>query len=218
LQFAKKKILSLLVYILCSVSCTAFASSKYLLGFGYFSQNAMNKTTKKETGEPSLMGTNMFPLIFAFSTPVFEGWLIEPQIQWTPAPRSTETLTSSIFVFSLAAGMVITESWNWYLGPSYYSTTLKGKGGTKELNNGTSTTTFAVPGRSVTTKTLALDIGTAVQFSSYRIAFGSLVESIMSNSGKRTYNLYLNFAYDFGGSSGSSSSGGGIFGGKTGFF
>jgi hypothetical protein len=72
-----------------------------------------------------------------------------------------------------------------------------GAGGTQVLNNGTSTTTFALPSNQVTIEEITMNLGTAYSVGKSRIGFDIMIEG--SASSKRTYDLMLSYAYAFSG-------------------
>jgi hypothetical protein len=170
------------------------------IGISYFAQNSLNRSTSKDSGAGDIIGhTALLPLTYTYEMNFGYAWIFSPQFQWTILPHDSSTYTSSMMLANFPVGSALSNSWSWYAGPGLMFYTIKGAGGSKVLNNGTGTATFAVPDRTVTTKTITTDLGMAWKGASQRVAFGTLMESFLSTSGKRTYNLYLNWSYGFGG-------------------
>lgn len=170
-------------------------SSGLFVGLGYFSQNSLYRNTTKDTGKTELLGTAMYPLIFGYKTTVFDDWIVTPQLQWTVMPRDTDTAKMSFLFLDLPVGGSFWDSFEWFVGPGLFWYSIAGKGGTKVMSNGTGTATFGVGDRTSTTKTVTMDLGVAFNLGANRFSFGSVSEGFLSTSGKRSYNLYLNWTY-----------------------
>ena len=192
------KKVQILCFLLLSLSVKVQAA--HFVGISYFAQNSLYKSTSKDSGAGDLFGhTALFPFTYTYDTEFGYGWNFSPQLQWTLIPHDSSTYKSSMMLLNFPVGSVISNNWSWYAGPGLMYYTIKGSGGTKLLNNGTGTATFAVPDQTVTMKTITTDLGMAFKSGGLRLAFGTLMDSFLSTTGKRNYNLYLNFSLGFGG-------------------
>jgi hypothetical protein len=196
-----KLVLFLLVFAIAQRSY-AFADRSYSLGLGYYSQNVLNRTANKESGETSFFGDTLYPLTFKFDYAFSTSWFIAPQLNFTPLSRKAPADTAQVTLLQLSLlfgkNFESSSSWDWYFGPGILQQTIKGAGGTTLLNNGTSFSTFAVPGRSVDTRKLALIIGSAWTKDRSRWAFDFFIENTFSSS-KRAQSMMLSYSYIIGG-------------------
>lgn len=195
-----KRICFLLIGSLISSSAAfAYQDSALGVGLGYFSQNVLNKTSQKETGEAGFLGTASYPLTVKYDKAFGGDWFFSPELTYTLIPRSTPGDTAKVttqhllFQFGKNGG----SSWDWFVGPGLIQYTYKGAGGTAVLNNGTSTATFAVPGKNSTVTQVTANVGGSFSFGNSRIGVELIIENLMSSS-KRTQSLLLGYSYIFG--------------------
>lgn len=203
-------VLALLFALLLSEQSNAYTANHWWAGLGYYSENALNEVANNAEGETGLLGTVNYPLTFKYDWAMVGNWFLAPQLNYTLFPRETKgsgakvTITHLVFNF----GQNAADGFDWSFGPGIFRETIQGKGGTVTLNNGTGTSTFGNPGRTVTIQKLTLDVGGS--YVSGRLHYGLDLYFIAPFSSKeRTQNLMFSIAYDLSGSI--SGGGGGMF-------
>jgi hypothetical protein len=72
---------------------------------------------------------------------------------------------------------------------------IQGKGGTVQLDNGTGTATFALPGRTVQSRTITFNLGSAFNYGPSRFALDLMIEGLTSE--KRSFDIMVSYAYSF---------------------
>ncbi|AZZ36349.1 hypothetical protein CIK05_05940 [Bdellovibrio sp. qaytius] len=203
-------VLILSAALFLSAQANAFTANHWWVGLGYYSENALNKVATDATGKTGFLGTANYPLIVKYDLAAWQSWFVAPQLNYTLLPRETKgngaKVTLTHLVFNI--GQNTSSDFEWSFGPGILRETIQGKGGTTTLNNGTGTSTFANPGRTVSIHKITLDVGGAL--TSGRMRYGLDLYFVAPFSSKeRTQNLMLSFAYDL--SASSSGGGGGMF-------
>lgn len=199
-----------LLILFFGVSCglsraQAFKESSFGVGLGYYSQNFLNKVAQSETGEAKLLGEANYPLNLKYDVEISSEWFFSPQLSYTFSPRKTPgstatvTLTHLAFFFGKNMGSP-SSKWDWYFGPGALQEDIKGKGGTEQLPNGTSTATFALPGRTSSIKKLTMNAGSSFTWNRARFGLDLILENAFSST-KRTQSLMLSYSYLMGGGS-----------------
>lgn len=182
----------------------AFKHKTASLGFGYYSQNVLNKTAAKDDGSTGLLGEPSYPLNLKFDYSLTSDLFLAPVLSYTVMPRATPgdsakvTIAHLVFQFGKNFGGGGSSTFDWYVGPGLISYEIKGAGGTTVLSNGTTTATFAVPGKNISVRKVTANFGGSINFNQSRIGLDLIVENIMSSK-KRTQSMMLSYAYQFGG-------------------
>jgi hypothetical protein len=181
----------------------SFASSmggnSLYVGVGYFSENAYYKIQENSTAQTQFLGTADYPLVGLYHYELGDGYFLEPQIGYNFLGRSAagNSATATILNFMVPYGTTFSvfglTGFDWTLGPGLLRRTLVGSGGTVTLNNGTGTTTFAMPSSSNSSTTLTLNAGLAYVFSGNRFAFDIISEGYLSK--KLNFNLMASYSY-----------------------
>lgn len=199
-MFIRKILLLCLLFSLVSPLAEAFENKTFSLGLGYHSRNILNRIATKSDGSTSLLGVTSFPFIFQYDWNFHEAYFVAPQLAYTFMPQVAADKSTSTTMMHLAfpVGMNFLESGKaeWFVGPGLIQYAMKGKGGTKTMNNGTSTTESAVPGRSVAIRNYTFNVGAAYNFSKSRVALTLISENFISNT-RRTQSLNLAYTYRF---------------------
>lgn len=186
----------------------SFQNEALSVGVGYYSQNVLNKTAVDPAGKTSFLGETSLPLNIKYDFSIFTDWFVAPQLSYTLVPRESEgssakiTLTHLAFLFGKNFQG---SSWDWYAGPGILQQDFDGKGGTVQLLNGSTPTTFYLPSGNSTTRKVSVNLGSSYSFLSTRLGFDLILENAFS-SNKRSESLMFSYAYTFGG--GSSGGGG----------
>lgn len=190
--------------IMLASSSYAFKNKSISVGIGYLSENFMNKTATKSDGSAGFLGETNYNLNLKYDYSLSSDWFLAPQLSYTPMPRSSPGNTAKVsllhLVFQIGQNYSSSGSsgWDWYFGPGILQRQIKGTGGTVQMNNGTGTATFAIPGRSSTVQKVTSNFGSSYNFENSRIGIDLVFESFFSNT-KRTQSLMLSYAYQFSG-------------------
>lgn len=193
-------ILTLAMLFILSNNAQAFQAKHWWAGVGFYSENALNKVAEKNDGSKGFLGATNLPLTFRYDWAVTQSWFLAPQLNYTPIPRDSEGKTAKVTLLHLAFPMGRNHGpLEWSIGPGILRETIKGEGGTVTLNNGTSTSTFAQPGREVTIQKVSLDLGAGYTSGRFKYAVDLFFLSPLSSS-ERTQNLMLSLTYDLSGS------------------
>lgn len=197
-----KRILAIVAVMLSSPIAHAASLDGYYLGLGLYAQNSFDKTTKTDDGAGALLGAYSFPVAIRYVQSVSGSWSIAPALLYTPIPRSSggSTATTTFLHLSIPASYEWSgnsREFEFFVGPGLSMYSMKGAGGTKQLSNGTGTSTYAVPGGTSTSKLVTLDFGAAWNENPHRLSFEIFVEGAASE--KRSFNLLATYMYHFGG-------------------
>lgn len=171
-------------------------------GVGYYSQNIMSKTAQAETGKTGFLGEANYPFLFKYDSSIFSDWFLTSQFAYTLLPRSTPgdrakvTLMHLMFQFGQNFDA---SNWSWNVGPGYLQQTIKGSGGSVELNNGSATAQFAIPGRDSQITQITVNVGTTWTLNPHQVALDLITENFFSNT-KRAHSLMLSYTYIIGSS------------------
>lgn len=194
-------LMTLSLTVLWSQNLLAFKDKSLDFGVAYFSQAVPNKITTDDSGKSSLMGTTYLPFKLQYNTNVYDQWFWAPQLSYTVIPRSLTGDTGKVTLMHLGLpfgkNFESWSGWDWYVGPGLIYYEYKGAGGTKVMNNGTSTANFAIPGNSSTVKKITWNAGAGFSFGASRLDIAVIFENFFSNK-KRTQNLALAYTYGFG--------------------
>lgn len=179
----------------------AFSNKTWCVGLGYFSENSFGKITQSETGAVGQLGTITYPLLVKYDYKFGSGSVFSPTLTYTLFNRKSADNSAEVNLIHLmlpyGRNFEFAPAWDWSVGPGILNRTIKGAGGLKELNNGGSTSVFALPGRTVTERTITFNAGFSYNIDSSRFAFDLITEGVLTK--KRAYNLMLSYAYYVGG-------------------
>jgi hypothetical protein len=159
----------------------------------------MNGTTTSEDAKKTLIGTVYFPVQVRYSTDPLLG-----PLRWAPYLEFTHlstllvknetpdgTAKRNFAIVSSPLEYQIGPRWFLSGGPGFMYYEIKGKGGTKVVNNGTGTTAFGVPSKTRNSKILLLELGTGWIVNEYRIGldlyFSGLASERLGTSFQATF-------------------------------
>jgi hypothetical protein len=134
--------------------------------------------------ELSLQGEFQIPLGLYFS----------PFISYTPLPHKAADGGTSTTLLNVALrvekklGPALLR-----IGPGGLLYTISGSGGTTTLNNGTSTTVFALPDTTASSISYFLDVGAGATYSRFRLDLDAFLLDLASN--RRAVNLLLGVSF-----------------------
>lgn len=181
----------------------AFSEKTFSAGLGYYSDNILGKITTKETGTGNLTGTTDYPLVLKYDWRVKSNTMMAAKFSWSLLGRkgAGDTIKAETMHLYFPIGRNISgTNFDWSIGPGIMRQTLKGAGGTTQMSNGTGTATFAIPGRSVTTQVITLNLGTTYSMGYSNFGLDLITEGAASAT-QRTFNLMLSYTYNFSGGS-----------------
>jgi len=202
---------SYLAAVLLLIGCAheqalAFRDGSIALGLGLFSENVYNETAQKADGSSGFLGESSYPLLLKADWAFSSTWFISPQLTYNLVPRETAGKTADVTLLHLSLqfgqnfGSDADSTFDWHFGFGFLNREIDGKGGTKQLNNGTGTATFALPGRKSTIRTITTNLGTSFAWHQSRFGLDLIFESFLAKgSEQRTQNLMFSYAYQFGG-------------------
>ena len=187
-------------FALVTLRAQAFTGNGAYVGVGVYSENSFFRETQTSTGEKGLFGAISIPIIFKYDWEMLPGLFLAPTLTYTPLGRSsagnsaTETLAHFMFPIGRNFGM---STWDWFAGPGILYRSIKGAGGTETLSNGTSTSVFARPSRSVSMMNITLNAGGSYTTGNSRFATDIVSEGLFSE--KRSFSLMFSYCYLFSG-------------------
>ncbi len=190
----KSKIVLSLIFSLTSSLSFAFSDGSVGLGLGYLAENSFNRITKTSNGQPNaLIGTTSFPLLLNYEKSILGDWFIAPSIAYTFFERQTVGSSGKMTLMhlSLPIGKNFSGNMDWYVGAGFMSRTLKGAGGIVNLNNGSGTSDFALPGKTVSSQTITINAGIGGALGEGRLGADLISEGLLSV--KRTFSFMLNY-------------------------
>lgn len=188
--------------ILAAVRAHAFNNQAVYGGLGYFLENNYGKLTTSSNSAPSTLGTADYPLFAKYDLQLTSYFYLSPQFNYTLLTRSDPSNSATVTIWQLMlpfGGNIGSSSFDWSMGPGLLNRNISGSGGTQTLNNGSSTSTFSLPGRSVTIQTYTVDLGVSWSSGPSRIGFDLITEGTLTN--KRTIDMMLSYSYAFFGAS-----------------
>lgn len=192
-----------LFFFLHSSVVFGFKDNSLSLGVGYFSQNIMNKVANSPSGSSEFLGEPNYLLNLKYDLAISSTWFLGTQLGYSVLPRSAAGSTADVtllhlaFLFGQDFGSTGSE-WDWYFGPGILKEDIKGKGGTKVMNNGTSTAVFALPGDTRTVQNISSNLGVSWTGGQHRLGLDFIILNLL-NSDKRAQNLMLSYGYVFSG-------------------
>ncbi|MFZ4403172.1 MAG: hypothetical protein ACOYOK_03645 [Pseudobdellovibrionaceae bacterium] len=159
-----------------------------------------NSITKSPSGTKSILGTNYYQLHVQTHFDVSYSWQWSPYLGYMPSSlyaRKTPDggAKTSYIILGLPATYRLSDLVDVNIGPTLLWYNIEGSGGTAVLNNGNGTSTFGLPGRSVSAKTWAAQLGLAANSQDSRAAVDLLIEAPL-NSSKRTISFLFTIAFD----------------------
>lgn len=171
-------------------------------GFGFYSENSVNKVTSSADGKESFLGSTQYPFLLSYDFELYSGatsgLFLVPKLFYTLLGREEagESAKSTFLHFILPVGMNFGASnWDWTVGPGLLRRTIDGEGGVLQLSNGNGTSPFAAPGRKVSSQVVTLNFATSYNMGPHSAGLDVVTEGILSD--KRTFSLMLSYMYQF---------------------
>lgn len=185
--------------ILCfGLSVAAQASVK--TGFQFttgITSVPLNSVTTSPTAKKDFLGEFYNPLGFKYNFESFSSYQLSANLSTTKLSlisNKDKDNGLSTYLTQLGVDVLFSSSSNVYfksqLGILAYE--MKGAGGTKELANGTGTTTFDLPNRTVNSQMIFMGLGSQIDFGSGNLEMNFNIVSPFSST-RRSYLLSLMF-------------------------
>lgn len=188
--------LTLVISAIHATSAIAAMPNSLDLGVSAMSYQ-MNKLAQDDAGKTETMGSNFYHFQVQYHAALLGRGTISPLIRYMPESLSAVKApdggsTSSIVMLGVPLISNLSPHWDIGGGPALLRYTIHGLGGTKVLNNGTSQTTFALPGETVTSTSLGILFGGAFYTKEIRTALDLFLQAPFSAE-RRTMSLILSF-------------------------
>jgi hypothetical protein len=158
-------------------------SKVYYLGVGPLSESFgryANDTTASTTSLTNAVYANVQ---IQARFPVLDSWIFNPEVSYTPlgvkSPDGGEKFRILTIGTRAAYGLGLLDV---HSGPELLIRMVSASGGTIKLNNGTGTSTFALPPKSDSQDLLAWNFGLGARFKQIRIDFDFLVTDFSSSA------------------------------------
>ena len=161
----------------------------------------IGRLSTNTTGEKnSKKGANFYQLGIQFHAPISERVLFSPLIYYMPEivwsyPSPEGGSKTRLFLLGLPFVFNINNMFDVSAGLALMRYTVDGKGGVISLDNGSGKSDFAIPSRTETSSTWALQIGGAFNIQSFRFGLDLLTQGILSNQNKRAFSLMFSAAF-----------------------
>lgn len=184
--------------VIYSSACFAFSDKAMYLGAGFFSESILGKQTTSVTGASTTSGTATYPLFFKYDMQVGSaGYFVAPTVYYTVFSRSDPANSAKVTIWHLLLpyGGNFYGNWDWSAGLGILNRTIQGAGGIVQLNNGTGTSSFALPGGTVSSRVFTVNAGASYYFNASRFALDLVAEGAASS--KRTFDFMLSYSYAF---------------------
>jgi hypothetical protein len=153
----------------------------FYFGGGAFAMNPL-KVANTPQGTISTLGQVYLPLTFGYRTDS-----LMTTLRFTPLGPKDSDGSVSRRVIDLSFPFFLDSGGNFKVGPGILAYWLSGTGGTVELNNGTSTSTFYRPNTSSFSTLITLNAGVGVDIAFFRWDLDFVITSILSS--RRAVNL-----------------------------
>lgn len=162
--------------------------------------HGLTKTTQSPSAKADLIGPTYYNFNIQTHFQITQNWLLSPELIYMPnflLPRQSpdSTVKTSFMILGLPLTHSLNSTLDLDIGPAIVSYEIKGSGGTTTLNNGNGTSTFAIPARSETTRTIGILAGVNFIKIPYYFGLQAMAEGIL-DSQKKNYSLILKFTTD----------------------
>jgi hypothetical protein len=183
------RFLALLLVMMIPVRGFASPGKTLYVGTGVFLQNMLTTTTTPESTSNALGQINLPQLSVMADFRGSSGFGFAPSIALTPvAIAGGNGVKKSMLLASLPLAWSLGQSASFKFGPGLLQYSVTGDGGTTQLNNGTGTSTFYLPGETRTSKVFVLNVGMGFDlFRNFRFDLDAVVPGALSS--KRALNL-----------------------------
>jgi len=183
------RFLALLLVVMIPVRGFASSGKTLYVGTGVFLQNMLTTTATPESSANVVGQMNLPQVSLMADFRGSSGFGLAPSVALTPVAMSGGNgVKKSMLLASLPLAWSMGQTASFKFGPGLLQYSVSGDGGTTELNNGTGTSTFYLPGSTKTSKIFVLNVGMGFDlFRNLRFDFDAVVPGILSS--KRALNL-----------------------------
>ena len=162
--------------------------------------HGLTRLSNGPTGGAGALGPISYNFFLQVHLPVAHGLFLSPELIYMPGTllpnRSADGSTATSF---LVIGLPLTANLgrrlDVSLGPALVGYEIRGAGGLQTLSEGGGPGTFASPGGTVTSRTMAAVMGASLSFGGGKIGLDAMAEAPF-NDAKRTYSALLTVAVE----------------------
>lgn len=194
----RKLIPFILFFLLCNVSQASFKEriTDLNVGLGNLTTH-VGKVQKNEGGDTRKFDLNPFVILGA-KFHLIDLLSLYPEFGFTiPRSESDEDITEWNF-FTLAILGYEVYDWTFRFGFGFYFTRISADGGTKDLPNGSGTTSFPIPEGASTSRNVITNLGVEYFFLKELSARVEASVLNVTSSLARTFNYTISVHYHFG--------------------
>lgn len=140
------------------------------------------------------------PLIGASTdVTINESWALVPEIDWVLPRDAGDGVTKNLFMLRLDGAWKGGDWWRLRIGTSLMINNIKGKGGTKTVNNGGGTSDFYIPPDSKTSVNNTLDLGGELMYEQVAVRLQSYLYAPLKKDRRQiSYSVIFTYYYDLG--------------------
>lgn len=148
--------------MIVNVRSHALQSGDLKFGLGFMPLN-LNETTTSDDGKAALTSAIAYPFVAQGYVRVLDQSFLSPRIAYTAIPRKSgdgaTDISLTLISFPLSIPLGETDGLEWTAGFGLLKITQQGNGGSKQLQNGTGTSTFYRPGYATESQMLTFETG-----------------------------------------------------------
>lgn len=182
---------------------SAYTERSLYVGGGFFQYN-LNRVTKNLDGDRQTWGTQHIPLVVKYYRSFQGEWYWSPQFTLThvtslvyPVEVPEKRVTKDLLVLNSFFSKKFNSDFDFFTGPGLFIYQIQGKGGTVELNNGTSTSEFPLPSRLSLSRSIVWSVGVGYSKDLWNLSAETLFHQLFSEP-RRSYSFFLSFSYQVG--------------------
>lgn len=155
---------------------------------------------KMQTDDNGATNSCSFNPYFATSLdiPVTSSLFFSPELGLTLPKKGRDENISKISFFALANTKTKVEFVHFIAGVGFYFTRISANGGTEELNNGNTTSSFPLPDGAVISRNFIVNAGLGIDFSKDLSADVHTYVFNLVSSQERAFSVLINGTYHFG--------------------
>lgn len=165
------------------------------VGVGTLVTNFLSAQTSADGGRRTFQVAPT--LLVGGELPIYGQTFFTPRIGYSMYLDEKDDTSKTDMMLNYHVGTKLMEYFMLHYGFSTFITKIKGKGGTKELQNGGSTANFYIPDKTVTSYTASLDVGGQVLIHEHWSARVDLFITRFLSSDRRKLNYLLSGNFYF---------------------
>lgn len=128
-----------------------------------------------------------------------ESWALVPEIDWVLPRDAGDGVSKNLLMLRIDGAWRATDWLRLRIGTSLMINNIKGKGGTKNVNNGGGTSDFYIPPDSKTSVNNTLDLGAEFMYEQFAVRFQSYLYAPLKKDRRQiSYSIIFSYYYDLG--------------------